>query len=85
MTGGKPCTRCLLEEAGKRDVYELIKARIGEIPEALRTDESTYSLRLEICRSCEYQNAGTCLKCGCYSELRAARADGYCPHENRLW
>ncbi len=81
----KPCTRCLLEEAGKQDVYELIRKRIEEIPVALRTDDNTYSIRLDICKSCEHISGGTCLKCGCYAELRAARMDSYCPHENRMW
>lgn len=81
----KPCTRCLLEEAGKQDVYEIILKRIAEIPEALRADKALYAQRLGTCKSCEHISGGTCLKCGCYAELRAARADSYCPHENRLW
>ena len=81
----KPCTRCLLEEAGKQDIYELIRKRIEEIAPALRTEESEYRSRLEQCRTCEHLSGGTCLKCGCYAELRAARADSYCPHENRYW
>ncbi len=85
MEQKKPCVRCLLEEAGRRDVSELIKHRIAEIPETLRCSEEEYSRRLEHCRNCEALNGGTCNKCGCYAELRAARADGYCPHEKRKW
>lgn len=85
MEQKKPCTRCLLEEAGKRDVSEMIKERIAEIPQALRCEEAEYARRLSLCRGCEALSSGTCLKCGCYAELRAARADSYCPHEKRKW
>ncbi len=85
MEQKKPCVRCLLEEAGKRDISEMIKQRIEEIPPALRCPDEDYAHRLELCRQCEALSGGTCNKCGCYAELRAARADGYCPHEKRKW
>ena len=85
MEQKKPCVRCLLEEAGKLDVSEMIKARIAEIPQALKCDDGEYAHRLSLCRECEALSGGTCLKCGCYAELRAARADSYCPHEERNW
>lgn len=85
MSAKKPCTRCLLEEAGKQDVYELILKSIAKIPEKLRTEEALYAERLDICRRCEHLSEGTCLKCGCYAELRAARRDGYCPLKKRAW
>lgn len=80
-----PCRRCLLEEAGQLDLHELIKQRIAVIPAEQRADEELYRTRLEKCRSCDSLNSGTCAKCGCYAELRAARADAYCPHEKRFW
>ena len=85
MQGKKPCVRCLLEEAGKQDVYSIIQKRVSEIPEPLRTDDELYSERLAVCKGCEALSGGTCTKCGCYAELRAARADSYCPHEKRMW
>lgn len=85
MNNTKPCIRCLLEEAGKRDMSEMIKERIAEIPPALRCEEAEYVRRLSLCKDCEALNGGTCHKCGCYAELRAARADSYCPHELRKW
>ena len=30
--------------------------------------------RLSVCQDCEKLNAGTCMACGCYVELRAAAA-----------
>lgn len=83
--GGKPCTRCLLEEAGNRSMAELIAQRIAVIPEEKRANGALYKKRLDICLSCESLSAGICIKCGCYVELRAARADGYCPHADRKW
>lgn len=85
MTAKKPCTRCLLEEVGKKDVSEMIKERISEIPAALRCGGEEYSRRLSLCMECEALSGGTCLKCGCYTELRAAKIDSYCPHEKRKW
>ncbi len=85
MENNKHCVRCLLEEAGRIDVSKLVQERIAEIPEALRCDEKTYAERLALCTSCDHMNAGTCQKCGCYAQLRAARADNYCPHEKRKW
>ncbi len=79
----KPCIRCLLEEAGKQDVSEAVRTAVGKIPPAQRTAEEEYSRRLEICRSCEFLTEGTCLKCGCYVELRAARADSHCPYKKK--
>ncbi len=81
----KPCVRCLLEAAGKGDIYEQIKAQIEKIPPALRAEQALYNERLELCKACEALSGGTCNKCGCYAELRAARADSYCPHEKRFW
>ncbi len=81
----KICRRCLLEESGNIDLAKAVKERIAVIPENLRADGNVYKKRLEICRSCVFLNAGTCVKCGCYVEIRAAGIDGYCPHEKRFW
>lgn len=43
------------------------------------TEGETYEKRLSICKSCDFLNAGTCLKCGCYVELRAAGKNSHCP------
>ena len=85
MQGKKPCTRCLLEEAGRQDLQEAVNAAVAKIPHNKRTDDAEYSRRLEICRVCEFLMGGTCLKCGCYVELRAARSDSHCPVKNKKW
>ena len=43
---GKPCTRCLLEEAGNRDMARLISERISVIPEDKKADGELYKKRL---------------------------------------
>lgn len=81
----KPCLRCLLAEAGEADLSRVIAERISVIPPENRADDALYSKRLGLCKACEHLNSGTCGKCGCYVELRAARADSHCPHEKRFW
>ncbi len=81
----KPCTRCLLEEAGKQDLYASIKRCIEKIPKKQRTASAEYDRRLDICTACEHISEGTCLKCGCYVQLRAAKSDSHCPLKRRLW
>jgi len=85
MYGKKPCTRCLLEEAGKQDVYASIQRCIEKIPASQRTESAEYDRRLKLCRECEHISEGTCLKCGCYAELRAAKTDAHCPLKSRKW
>lgn len=82
---GKPCTRCLLEEAGNRDMADIIAQRIAVIPTDKKAEGALYKRRLDTCLSCDSLNGGICGKCGCYVELRAARKDGYCPHQDRKW
>lgn len=40
-----------------------------------------YEKRLAICKECDFLNAGTCLECGCYVELRAAAKISHCPYK----
>ena len=48
-----------------------------------RVDDEEYERRLSICTSCEKLNAGTCMSCGCYVEIRAAGNAAHCP--NKQW
>lgn len=81
----KPCTRCLLEQAGEVELAQAIRERIAAMPQEERADSKLYEKRLEKCRECGFLSAGTCLKCGCYAELRAAKAGACCPHEKKMW
>ena len=85
MQGKKPCPRCLLEDISEEDISRAIAARISAIPEEQRVSEDEYDRRLSICKSCDMLVSGTCGKCGCYVELRAARAANRCPHEKKYW
>lgn len=81
----KPCRRCLSADIGDKDLAQAIAERIATIPEEQRADEVTYKSRLEICRACDSLNHGTCAKCGCYAEIRAARKNAHCPAAERKW
>lgn len=80
----KPC-RCLLFEAGERDLAEAVKEYISTLGEEIKAPEELYKTRLEVCRGCENLLSGTCLKCGCYVEMRAAVKGNRCPSEKSLW
>jgi hypothetical protein len=42
--------------------------------------DEVYEFRLMQCRDCEYLDFGaTCLKCGCFVQIRAKLADSVCP------
>ena len=49
------------------------------MPRRLRTPDALYETRLACCRDCEALQNGTCMQCGCYVEMRAARSDMHCP------
>lgn len=83
------CKRCLLRETAENAAYselEKIKERIEMIPEGERADENEYNRRLTECGKCDELVSGTCMKCGCYVEFRAAYLRLHCPNAgNRRW
>lgn len=81
----KPCRRCLLQEADEGQLYEIIQQRIAAMPCSQKASPEEYARRLSMCRECEELISGTCRKCGCYAELRAAKLSSVCPHERRKW
>lgn len=76
---GEKCRRCLLRESGRQNKEKEILECILRIKEGERADEKLYSQRLSLCRECDFLIDGTCLKCGCYVELRAAFKNNRCP------
>ena len=80
-----PCRRCLLAEAGEGDLAQLIRQRIEVIPTEQRVSPEEYSARLALCGECGHLNRGTCTKCGCYAELRAAKKAQHCPDVPAKW
>lgn len=76
---GRVCRRCLLEESGRADTLISVQTHIAKIPPQDRCSGETYAKRLSICGACDHLVDGTCLKCGCYPEFRAAFRRQDCP------
>lgn len=81
----KPCRRCLLQDIDEAQLMEAIQQRIAALPAAQKASPEDYAARLSQCRLCDSLVSGTCQKCGCYVELRAAKRSSYCPHERPKW
>ena len=76
----RPCKKCFIsEQSGK--AAEDIRKLLAALPEKEKASHEEYHRRLEICKNCEKLSEGTCLACGCYVELRAAKKDGKCPEK----
>lgn len=86
MNGPNRCRRCLLREmTGENSYYESVKFYRETLPSKKRTPDDVYETRLQACKNCENLEAGTCMQCGCYVEMRAARADMHCPAPEAKW
>ena len=81
----KPCTRCLLSEEFQQEEYDKVKKYIAAFSEEDKVSDDVYQKRLALCQECQWLYQGICRKCGCYVEIRALRATGYCPHEKPSW
>lgn len=81
----KPCLRCLLQDADEGKLFEIIQQRIAAMPAAQKASPEEYARRLSRCGECDELISGTCRKCGCYAELRAAKLNAVCPHEKPKW
>ncbi len=76
------CRRCLLRELAEgAALYESVKAYRQELSEDTRTPDGEFEARLDLCRACRYLQNATCMQCGCYVEIRAAKKDIHCPME----
>ena len=69
----KPCRRCLLQDIDESQLMEAIQQRIAALPASQRASAEDYAARLSECRMCDFLVSGTCRKCGCYVEVRAAK------------
>ena len=67
------------------ELAALIRERLEAIPENERTPETEYAFRLSRCRECEFLQRGTCARCGCYVEIRAAGFRRHCPEVPARW
>ncbi|MDE7262684.1 MAG: hypothetical protein K2N78_11600 [Oscillospiraceae bacterium] len=86
MSGVKRCRRCLLREmTDENSYYESVKFYRSTLPEKKRTPDDLYETRVQACKACQSLESGTCMQCGCYVEMRAARIDMHCPAREAKW
>ncbi|MBN1777539.1 MAG: hypothetical protein JW811_05395 [Clostridiales bacterium] len=86
MTRTRECRRCPDENTqdGMR-LREILGERIRLLPEDEKASGAEYAQRLSLCESCDQLNSGTCMQCGCYVELRAAKRRMHCAHPKPKW
>lgn len=86
MSGASRCRRCLLREmTGENSYYESVKFYRETMPPKKRAPDDVYETRLQACKACGSLESGTCMQCGCYVEMRAARIDMHCPDREAKW
>lgn len=74
------CRKCLTREmTGKEEYFKNLHEYIANLDSNIKTGETLYEERLDVCRECELLFQGMCRTCGCYVELRAAVARNACP------
>jgi len=80
------CKRCLLQDLQQEhSLHEIIRDRIALLPDDERTTTAEYRRRLALCKACDQLINGTCLQCGCYVEIRAAKRLLHCPYTESRW
>ena len=62
-----------------------VRELVALLPEHVRADDEVTRRRLETCRQCDHLNGGMCALCGCYVQLRAAKARLNCPDVPGRW
>ena len=98
MSGASRCRRCLLREmTGENSYYESVKFYRETMPPKKRTPDDACPFDAvhiengvavvdrEACKACGSLESGTCMQCGCYVEMRAARIDMHCPDREAKW
>lgn len=86
VTKRRICKRCLLSQVpDMAELAKVIRERIALLPEDEKVSEQVMGERLSVCSRCDHLNDGTCGLCGCYAELRAAKARMRCPCVPAKW
>ncbi len=85
MSEKRVCYKCLLRDMEDTQKLESMEVARNRIHEADKVTDAEYERRLSICKECEFLLEGTCLKCGCYVELRAAAKALSCPNVPKFW
>lgn len=65
--------------------YEDVQQFIAVLPDAQKVSQEVYNSRLAVCRACAHLSEGTCVKCGCYVEMRAIKKRMTCPDVTDRW
>ena len=73
------CARCLEKDVPESELAAYLDSYIGDLPDDIRVDADTYMYRLRQCAACPHLIKFTCVKCGCYAQVRAARKHNGCP------
>ena len=68
-----------MRECGREDTFKTIIKHIKKLSSGEKASDAEYARRLGICKECEFLEEGTCLKCGCYPEFKAAFNIQKCP------
>ena len=74
------CKRCLLKDlADSADVLAQVEKTRSFMTADEKAADALYEKRLSVCRECDRLIDATCLKCGCYVEIRAVAKGASCP------
>lgn len=85
MDNVRICKKCLIGDISDENAAKAVRNFVDSIPGDRRTSEKEYKNRLAICRECDSLINGTCIKCGCYVEARAAGKYAECPDCVNRW
>lgn len=80
------CRRCLLEDMpSQARLAASIRELVELLPEDKKAPAEAVRTRLAQCRACPHLINGMCALCGCYVELRSAKARMACPDIPARW
>ena len=84
METPRPC-RCLLKELDEAAYMATLADYIAALPAEQKAAPALYEQRLQACRQCGHLQNGMCDWCGCFVEVRAAKAEQFCPDPQKKW
>jgi hypothetical protein len=73
------CLTCPNKGESEEAYRERLAAYLSSHPEEIKTPPAEYENRLAVCRDCGELMGATCLECGCYMKMRAAKRVMGCP------
>ena len=74
------CKRCLLRDlADSADILSQVEKTRKLMSDSEKAGDALYEKRLSICKECDKLIDATCLRCGCYVEIRALAKGASCP------